>query len=114
MHPIITALRQEAEAAKATLGQPSANDATFRALLVEIFHGQDMQNRVARWLGTVSMHLDSLDQCIAELQAQTPTVVAEGGPVADVSFDEHALVDIIPPVAGKEGANGHGTGHRRR
>jgi hypothetical protein len=80
MHPTLTSLAQEMIVARQTLSQPSQNDPIIRVLLAEIIHGQDMQNRVSKWLDTVGTRLEEIDRHMETLAAQASFPVPGAAP----------------------------------
>lgn len=69
MHPTIETLTREVQAARQVLAAPSQNDPTFRAMLLEIAHGQEQMTRVDKWLSSLPDRLAGLD---AEIEKQKP------------------------------------------
>lgn len=89
-HPLLA----EIENAGNILGQLSPNDPTFRAMLVELFHGETTSLAVRKWLPSASQQvatlvseIETLRAEVAELRARPAVEVVESvaAPVEDIT-----------------------------
>lgn len=76
MHPGIDNLKAELASVESLLRQPSANDETFRALLRELKHSEDVQQAILTWAPKATAALDTIVNDLTEENAQKDERIA--------------------------------------
>ena len=77
MHPNIDTLKAELQSVSQLLCKPSDNDDTFRALLRELNHSEDVQKAINTWVPKATATLDGIVTDLTEASRQDKARIAE-------------------------------------